>query len=211
MPIASDTKEDVSVTDVSAPSVQYKGEETTLNVNTYSTTKKEIEMRITLNDQLIIKENLQVQEGNNEFQFKHVVDQSGLLVYKAEVFSKGDGSPENNTLYHLARSEGAAKVMLVENAGGESTLAPLLNSAGFTVDVYKPEQLPGKLTSYLQYQSILFDNVAATSIPEEKMLLIEKSVKEFGRGFIMFGGSDSFALGDTLRHRSNEYFPSIWM
>ncbi|UXH45585.1 VWA domain-containing protein [Rossellomorea vietnamensis] len=199
MAIASDTKDDVAITDVSAPSVQYEGEETTLTVNTYSTTKKEIEMRITLNDQVIIKENLQVQEGNNEFQFKHVVDQSGLLVYKAEVFSKGDGSPENNALYHLARSEGAAKVMLVENADGESALAPLLNSAGFTVDVYKPEQLPGKLTSYLQYQSILFDNVAATSIPQEKMLLMEKSVKEFGRGFIMFGGSDSFALGGYFK------------
>ncbi|CAN7448073.1 VWA domain-containing protein [Rossellomorea sp. LjRoot5] len=199
VPLTSDTKEDVAITEVSAPSIQYEGEETTLTVNTYSTTKKEIEMRLTLNDQLIIKKNHQVQEGNNEFQFKHVVGESGLLVYKAEVFSKGDGSPENNTLYHLARSEGAAKVLLVENAGEESALTPLLNSAGFTVDVYKPEQLPDKVTSYLQYQTILFDNVAATSIPEEKMLLMEKSVKEFGRGFIMFGGSDSFALGGYFK------------
>jgi Ca-activated chloride channel homolog len=199
VPLTSDTNEDVAVQNVSSPSIQYEGEETTITVNTYSTTQKEVEIRITLNDQPIIKENVQVQEGENEFQFKHVVGESGLLVYKAEVFSKGDRSPENNTLYHLARSEGPAKVMLVENAAGESALTPLLNAAGFTVELYTPEQLPGKMTSYLQYQSILFDNVAATSIPEEKMLLMEKSVKEFGRGFIMFGGSDSFALGGYFK------------
>ncbi|PFA68873.1 hypothetical protein CN378_05165 [Bacillus sp. AFS015802] len=199
VPLESDTKEDVAVVNVSAPSIQYEGEETTITVNTYSTTQKEVEMRIALNDQVIIKKDLQVQEGDNEFQFRHEVGESGLLVYKAEVFSKGDKSPENNSLYHLARSEGPAKVLLVENASGESALTPLLNAAGFTVDVYKPEQLPGKLTSYLQYQSILFDNVAATTIPEEKMLLMEKSVKEFGRGFIMFGGSDSFALGGYFK------------
>ncbi|MFI8686450.1 VWA domain-containing protein [Rossellomorea sp. NPDC077527] len=198
-PLASDTQEDVAVLNLSTPSVQYEGEETTITVNTYSTTQKEIDMRITLNDRTIIKENLRVQEGDNEFQFKHIVGETGLLVYKAEVFSKGDESPENNSLYHLSRSEGAAKVMLVENEAGDSPLIPILHSQGVTVDIYKPEQLPGKLTSYLQYQSILFDNVAATSIPEDKMLLMEKSVKEFGRGFIMFGGSDSFALGGYFK------------
>jgi len=199
MPLSSDTKEDVAVTNVATPSIQYEGEETTITVNAYSTTKKEIEIRISLNDRSIIKEIVQVQEGDNEFQLKHVVDESGLLEYKAEVFTAGDGSKENNTLYNLARSEGPAKVLLVENPSGESPLTPLLKSAGFSVDSYKPGQLPGKLTSYLQYQTILFDNVSATSIPENKMLLMEKSVKEFGRGFIMFGGSDSFALGGYFK------------
>ncbi|WRP08271.1 VWA domain-containing protein [Rossellomorea aquimaris] len=199
IPLSSDTKEDVAVTNVATPSIQYEGEETTITVNAYSTTKKEIEIRISLNDRSIIKEIVQVQEGENEFQFKHVVGESGLLVYKAEVFTAGDGSKENNTLYNLARSEGPAKVLLVKNPSGESALTPLLKSAGFSVDSYKPEQLPGKLTSYLQYQTILFDNVSATSIPENKMFLMEKSVKEFGRGFIMFGGSDSFALGGYFK------------
>lgn len=199
IPLSSDTKEDVAVTNVTSPSIQYDGEETTITVNAYSTTKKEIEMHISLNDRSIIKEIVQVQEGDNEFQFKHVVGESGLLVYKAEVFTKGDGNKVNNTLYNLARSEGPAKVLLLENPSGESSLTPLLKTAGFSVDSYKPEQLPAKLTSYLEYQSIVFDNVSATSIPENKMLLMEKSVKEFGRGFIMFGGSDSFALGGYFK------------
>ena len=199
IPVSSDRSEDVAVQSVSVPPIQYEGEETNIKVNTYSTNQKEVEMRVSLNDKTIIKKNLTVQEGENEFTFKHAVGSSGLLVYKAEVFSKGDENPENNTLFQLARSEGPAKVMLVESSSDESALTPILNSKGVTVDAYKPEQLPGKLTSYLQYQSILFDNVPATSIPQEKMLLMEKSVKEFGRGFIMFGGSDSFALGGYFK------------
>lgn len=207
IPLSPDTKEDVAVTNFTSPSIQYEGEETVITVNAYSTTKKEIEMRISLNDQSIIKEIVQVQEGNNEFQFKHVVGESGLLVYKAEAFTEGDGSKENNTLYNLARSEGPSKVLLVESPSGERPLTPLLKSAGFSVDSYKPEQLPGKLTSYLEYQTILFDNVSATSIPEKKMLLMEKSVKEFGRGFIMFGGSESFALGGYFKTPIEKLLP----
>ena len=175
IPLKSDIEEDVAVTAVSTPSIQYEDEKAGIKVNLFSTQQEDVEMRISLNDQPIIKEKVKVQEGDNEFKFEHNVTQSGLLVYKAEVIAQGDGNLKNNSMLNLARSEGPAKVLLVDDSGNDSPLSLNLKSAGFKVDQYIPEQLPAKLTSYLQYQTILFNNVSATTIPEKKMLQIEKA------------------------------------
>ncbi len=188
-------KEDVSISEMSISSFVYEGEKATIQMMVYSTTEKRIQVRLSLNDQEIIKKDIEVKEGENLLEFEHSISDTGLLVFKGEVIASHDAYGENNEMYSISRADGPPKVMLVENPLKPSVLKEILSNAGFIVEAFSPEQLPNSLTHYLQHQTILFDNVAATSITEKQMKLIEQSVKEFGRGFIMFGGEDSYALG----------------
>ncbi|USK93925.1 VWA domain-containing protein [Rossellomorea marisflavi] len=204
---SSNDKEDIAVTAVNSPAVQYKGEEATVNVTLHSTTRTTVDLQLDLNGTKIARKQVKVQEGKNEFEFHHTVDQTGMLVYGAEIYSETDARPENNQLSSIARAEGDPLVLLVQGDGRKSKLKEQLKSAGFRVEALQSSQLPDKLSSYLDYQTILFDNVAATDIPEEKMNLMEQAVKEFGRGFIMFGGDKSFALGGYFKTPIEKLLP----
>ncbi len=204
---SSNEKEDIAVTAVNSPAVQYKGEEATVSVTLHSTTRTTVDLQLDLNGNKIARKQVKVQEGKNEFEFQHTVDQTGMLVYRAEIYSDTDARPENNQLSSIARAEGDPLVLLVHEGGKKSKLEEQLKSAGFRVEALQSSQLPDKLSSYLDYQTILFDNVAATDIPEEKMSLMEQAVKEFGRGFIMFGGDESFALGGYFKTPIEKLLP----
>ncbi|UKS66970.1 VWA domain-containing protein [Rossellomorea marisflavi] len=203
----SNGQDDVAVTSVNSPALQYKGEEATVSVTLHSTTQTSVDLQLDLNGNKIARKQVKVQEGNNEFEFQHTVDETGMLVYRAEIYSDTDARPENNQLSSIARAEGDPLVLLVHDDGKKSRLEEQLKSAGFRVEALQSSQLPDKLSSYLDYQTILFDNVAATDIPEEKMNLMEQAVKEFGRGFIMFGGDESFALGGYFKTPIEKLLP----
>ncbi len=59
--------------------------------------------------------------------------------------------------------------------------------------------LPNELSSYLQYNAIIFDNVPGHLVGEAKMSVIEQAVKNFGVGFTMVGGENSFGLGGYFK------------
>ena len=62
-----------------------------------------------------------------------------------------------------------------------------------TVDVVDAEQLPETLSGYLGYGAIIFDNVPGHVVGEDKMTVIEQTVKNFGTGFMMVGGTKFWA------------------
>ena len=51
----------------------------------------------------------------------------------------------------------------------------------------------------LAYEAVIFDNVSGTQIGEQTMAVIEQAVKEFGMGFMMVGGDQSFGLGGYFK------------
>lgn len=74
-----------------------------------------------------------------------------------------------------------------------------LGSQSIAYDVVAPDSLPNELSSYLQYNAIIFDNVPGHLVGEAKMSVIEQAVKNFGVGFTMVGGENSFGLGGYFK------------
>ena len=70
--------------------------------------------------------------------------------------------------------------------------------------------LPFDLSNYLAYDAIIFDNVPGHHVGEQKMTVIEQAVKNFGVGFMMVGGENSFGLGDILKLLLKSYYPLRW-
>nr|WP_251025798.1 VWA domain-containing protein [Bacillus sp. ISL-47] len=204
--LKSTSGEDVSISELSVPPSLYLGEEASITVEVTSNTSKKADIRLSVNHKEVLKESVRVNEGKNVYTFTHKADTAGLTVYKAEIAAAQDTFTENNSLHSVVNVKGTPKVLIVE--GTESgNIEELLDGSGLEADTVQPEKLPTVLSGYLQYQSIIFNNVPATVISENQMNLMEKAVKEFGTGFIMMGGEESFGLGGYFKTPIEKLLP----
>lgn len=198
--------DDLSLEELTVPPALFAGENARLSLSINSTSAKKATVRISVNNREIIKKSVNVKEGRNTYEFSHRVEETGLQVYKAEIITEKDRFLENNALYSVANVKGTPKVLVVER-GNSGSIVSILQQSGFTAESLEPEQLPTTLSGYLAYQSIIFNNVPATVIKETQMKLIEQAVKEFGTGFIMAGGEESFGLGGYFKTPIEKLLP----
>ncbi len=199
-------REDVAVSNFETSPTIYEGEKAKLTVTIDSNADKTAELRISFNNRDIKRKKITLKQGRNEFSFSHIATEPGLSIYKAEVIASQDAYVENNSLYAVSQVKGTPKILVVQG-NQQDSLAKLLTSSGVKVDQLIPEKLPTTMTGMLQYQSIIFNNVPATKMTEQQMLLIEKAVKEFGTGFIMLGGEESFGLGGYFKTPIEKLLP----
>lgn len=191
-------REDMSLSALNVPSTLYKGEQAQISLQIDSNASKKAKVRISINHQEVLTELVDVKEGKNIYQFSYIVEEPGMAIFKGELSAENDAFIENNTMYTVTNVKGTPKILVVQ--GKEAgQLDSILNEAGLLVDVITPEKLPTVLSGYLPYQSIIFNNVSATLISENQMLLMEQAVKEFGTGFVMAGGEESFGLGGYFK------------
>lgn len=190
--------EDAALTALDVPQGLYKGEKASITVQAESNADKEAFIRLSVNDREAAKKKVFLKKGTNQFTFEQMVRETGLLVYKAEMEAENDSFAENNRLQAVTSVKGTPRVLVVQNSG-EPRLEALLEAGGLPADTVAAKQLPASLPGFLKYQSIIFNNIPATDVTEDQMEMMERSVKDFGRGFIMIGGNESFGLGGYFK------------
>lgn len=198
--------EDTAVTEVEVPSTLYEGEKAAVSVTIESNTAKTGLLHFYENNNKIISKPIDISEGTNIVPIEFAVEQAGLVTFKAEVELTNDAYAENNKLQVVNMVKTIPQILLVQNSPNEA-LVQTLEAAGYKVEVRSSIQLPTVLSGYLNYQSIIFNNIAATDITENQMNLVEKSVKDFGIGFLMTGGENSFGLGGYFQTPIEKLLP----
>ncbi|MEE9585061.1 MAG: VWA domain-containing protein, partial [Candidatus Brocadiales bacterium] len=63
------------------------------------------------------------------------------------------------------------------------------------VDTVEADAIPKSLNELLEYESLVFSNVPAAAMSRDQMNAVKSYVGDFGGGFIMVGGVDSYAQG----------------
>lgn len=208
IPISGRTGEDLAITDFSIPASLYEGEMAKIQLKVTSNYDTSATVRLLLNNGELLTEEVEVKEGTNQFTFSHKVEDTGLFVYKGEIIADGDTFVENNSLHAVSNVFGIPKVLIVQSENNDNhTLTHALVASGLSVDEIIPEQLPTTLSEYIRYESIIFNNIPATNIGEKKMELLESAVKDFGTGFIMTGGENSFGLGGYFKTPIEDILP----
>ena len=107
-----------------------------------------------------------------------------------------ESMPLNNALGAVQRVVGAPRVLVVStSAGNVGYLPTALQSGGATVEVGTPAALPSDLAGMAAYDAIVLADVPSYALPVGSMELLERYVRELGRGLVMTGGPDAFGLG----------------
>lgn len=199
--------EDVAVTSFETPPIAFEGEQQQLNVKLEATTDTKGELLLYQNDQLISREQVSLEKGANSFTFRNASTGEGLLKYEVQIIVPGDGLIENNKLTSVTNVESSPKVLVVTHDGKHSNIPTVIDQAAIQTDVIDATALPFDLSNYLAYDAIIFDNVPGHEVGEQKMTVIEQAVKNFGVGFMMVGGKNSFGLGGYFKTPIEKLLP----
>ncbi|PCD83531.1 hypothetical protein CNQ87_03820 [Lysinibacillus fusiformis] len=199
VPFSQPVVNDVSLISFVSPQVAYVGEQQQLVTEVHATTAGQGELLLYENDELIHREAVELAEGTNMFTYKHAATGEGLVKYEAVVQVGQDAIFENNKLTSVTMVQSEPHLLIVNGYETASPIAAALGQQSIAYDIKSPESLPNELSSYLQYNAIIFDNVPGHLVGEAKMSVIEQAVKNFGVGFAMVGGENSFGLGGYFK------------
>lgn len=207
VPLGRKISNDVSIQSFTTPQVAYQGEEQTLVTEIESTTDTMGELLLYENDQLIFRETIQLEEGKNVFTYRHKGNKEGLVKYEAYIQTDEDAILENNKLTSITMVQSTPRLLIVSDREEGSPIADMLNPSSIQFEEVSAEELPSSLSYMLKYDAIIFDNVPGHLVGEAKMGVIEQAVKNFGVGFMMVGGENSFGLGGYFKTPIEKLLP----
>lgn len=198
VPMNKSITNDVSIQSFITPQIAYQGEQQQFGIEIESTEEVAGKLFLYENDRLIFQEDVHLEEGNNVFTYSHIGTQEGLIKYEAIIQTEEDAIIENNKLTSVTMVEGIPRLLIVSDREGGSPITNIIGSS-IEVDELTSDELPSSLSGMLRYNAIIFDNVAGHNVGEAKMGIIEQTVKNFGVGFMMVGGENSFGLGGYFK------------
>ena len=209
VPLEKSVKQDVVLQRFETPSIAFEGEQQQFVVTVHADTDQSGTIVLTENNEPILKESVQLQAGNNRFAFRHLSAATGLIKYEAQVLVEQDALLENNRLTSVTTVQAAPKLLIVQSEKKQSAIPQIIGNDTIATTVIDSVDLPSQLSSYLPYQAIIFDNIPAHEVGEDKMAVIEQAVKHFGVGFMMAGGDQSYGLGGYYKTPIENVLPVV--
>lgn len=196
VPLSSRVGKDAAISRLQVPGQLKQGEKYQLAVTVESTGQAEAELYLYEDEALLAQHHVSLVQGSNTYVIDAIASSPGLKQYRAVIQMPDDTEAKNNSAYALSRVDGPAGVLIVEGEKGSShNIEAALAASFIPYETILPEQLSYELAQYVQYDSIVFNNVSAVKLPQLKMEHIESSVRNYGVGFVMLGGDNSFGLG----------------
>jgi uncharacterized membrane protein/Mg-chelatase subunit ChlD len=149
-----------------------------------------------------------LQPGKNRFTFLQHTAEEGAHLYQLVVNSPQDTIPDNNRWHAFTEVTGAPKILLLYDPPGNSAaLIEALQQQGLAVRTLPWNQLPHTLSSYLEYDALILDNVPGFGISVSQMEVLERYVRDMGGGLLMLGGEKSFGAGGYYRTPLEKLLP----
>lgn len=199
LPLVGSVGPDLRLEAVELPDTAYRGETATLTARVHSDAAAGATLRVYRDDRLLLERPWDLRNGRQEMAVSIPVGEPGLHRYRVElspVDPAADGTAANNVLGALQRVVGPPRVLVVAQQTQMAGFLPnLLTAGGAEVEIVSPAGIPADLAGLARYDSTILSDVPAESLPPGAMELLERYVRDLGRGLVMVGGPDSFGPG----------------
>jgi Ca-activated chloride channel homolog len=170
-------------------------------------------VRLEENGKVIAEQPVEFQAGKNRMTFPIYLRTAGYYEYSAsiEVGRGKDNIDKNNKVVNSLFLEGEGKVLIVTDPQGEDRdwqpLAKALREGQHAVEVQSAFDFPRDASSLLPYDCIVFVNAPADAFDTVQLQALHDSIRNFGSGFLMVGGANSFGPGGYHRTVVEEALP----
>jgi len=200
-PAPPDTRPETGVARLDMPASIREGEVFDLAATVHaSTTAPGSSIRLYQNNLLLAEIHRDLTAGDNTIVFPNVRAEGRMALYEAEVSATQDTRSENNRKKNAAAHGGAARVLIVDaNPAQSEALSGALNASGFAAETRPPQGFPTTMENLEAFDLVMFCDAPAMDFTEGQLKLLEDWVKNFGGGFLMAGGEDSFGAGGYFR------------
>ena len=192
--------DEVLVERLGGPTVARLGEELELTAEVRSTAAQPGTIRLyelsTSGLVLVATERASLREGVTDVVFRTTPDEAGFHVYRVTVEAGRDTFSQNNRADLGTLVQGEPRVLVV--AGSTEPAAELvaaLEAERGEVETVTPELLPDSPATLSGYDSIVLVDTPRTRLTDRQMDAIQVTVRDFGKGLVMVGGTKSYGAG----------------
>ena len=128
--------------------------------------------------------------------FEQNIYKAGTARYTAQLDAPDDTIAENNRGEGIVQVQGKPAVLYVADSPAlTGFLQNALRGENIKVQYCSPEAMPSSAAELQRYDSIFISNVNASSLSISQMTALQVSCRDFGIGFGMIGGENSFGAG----------------
>ncbi len=208
VPLHNAAAPEVLVERVEIPRRLKNGEPFDLNASIRSNVETAAKVKLYQNQFLIEQRDIVLKPGVNEFRARNLHADGNFISYEVEVVPERDTLLENNRGQATASLRGQPRVLIVD--GDETKTRPLagaLRGEKMQVETRGPLGLPKTLEDLQQYDLLALSDVSALQMPREQMELYRRWVQDFGGGFLMIGGENSYGVGGYFRTPVEQMLP----
>ena len=208
IPLRNPDRPEVLVGLVQAPRSVRNGQPFDLRANIESNLATSSRVNLYQDNLLLGGREVALQPGRNEVVFANLAVGGGFSTFEVEVVAEQDTLLENNRARVSVTSAGEPRVLLVD--ADEARALPLANAlraAKIAVETRGLSGLPRTLEDLQRFDLFLLSDVSALNLNREQMELYRTWVQDFGGGFVMIGGDNSFGVGGYYRTPVEQMLP----
>lgn len=208
VPLPSSTDAEVLVERVEAPAEVRSGEPFELAVWIRSSEETEADLAVYANGIRTHEETVPLRAGENQLRFRQVAGTDNIMRYRVTASAQADRLVDNNTGSALIRTRGEPKALLIDPRPQDGRyLRWALEQEDIELEVRSVRGIPRTLTELRNHDLLVFSDVPAHELSEPQMAAIRSYVRDFGGGFLMLGGEQSFGLGGYYRTVLEDLLP----
>ncbi len=208
VPLRNPHQPEVLVDRVDVPSRLREGEPFDLVASIRSNVATKATARVYQSQFLVAERQLDLKPGDNELRVPSLKPEGSFVPFDIEVIPAQDTSLENNRATAVASMRGQPRVLLVDGDMEKARpLAEALRGERMTVDLRGPNGAPRNLADLQQFDLFILSDLSALTLGREPMELYRRWVQDFGGGFLLLGGENSFGVGGYFRTPVEEMLP----
>lgn len=187
---------DVSVEAIKAPPRVRRGESFELEVEVDSTQPRAGVLEVLGDGAIVAQRPVELEAGANRYVVGIGAQEKGFKRWQARVVADGDAVPQNDEGVAFTYVESPPRVLIAEREPGEGeNLRAALAATGTDVTLIDVARLPRKLAALSEYGAVALVDVPISALPDGGKLL-QTYVRDLGKGLVVVGGEESYALGD---------------
>lgn len=208
VPLRNPQRPEVLVERVEVPARLKQGEPYDLNANIRSNVETKATVRLYQSQFLVAERQIDLKPGDNAFRASGMRPEGSFVQYEVEVIPTADTSLENNKAMAVASLRGQPRVLLVDGEAEKARpLANALQAERIQVDLRGPNGAPRTLEDLQQFDLFMLSDLSALTLSREQMELYRRWVQDFGGGFVLLGGENSYGVGGYFRTPIEQMLP----
>ncbi len=210
VPIPPPDQPEALIRAVRAPSEVNPQAPFTVEVEIAANRSGEAVLEIFRNGALSASKPVRLEPGNQRFSFTERSGADGVIEITTTIrpTEELDTVVENNQRSAHIRTAGESRILILSDRPESLRyLSRALRQEGFLLDIRPPTGLPDSIPGLEPFDLVVFDNVPATDPSRAQMTSLREYVRDFGGGFLMLGGENSFGLGGYFQTPVDEILP----
>jgi uncharacterized membrane protein/Mg-chelatase subunit ChlD len=190
------------------PAYARVGDALSSDLTVLSTRATSATVQVRVDGQVQGRQSVTLPAGTSHITLDQQAQTPGFHRVDVTVNTAADSTAANNTTSASVVVKPAPHVLVLEDRAGEAAnLASALTARGMAVDVGSPDKVPAQAGGLDQYDSVILNNVAATSLTLDQQRTVQEYVRRHGGGLVTVGGRTSYARGGYADSVFEEVLP----